>query len=373
MKELHSSSYLAHISKLFLLTRAANGGNLTIAVISGVTGQDGYFLTKLLRTKTYEKVIGLCSPGNRQLALDTHGGETQTFCVYEIDLADSLAIVALFRDIRARETFDTLEIYHLAALSHVGNSYTSPEVTCDIDALGPLRILEALRETNLVSCSKFLQAGSAEQFGKCTESPQTEQTPFNPVSPYGAAKVFAHQLVKIYRDHHRMFACNAILYNHESERRPPSFVTRKITLHLSEVLRGERECLELGYMDAQRDWGYAADYVRGMWLMLQQSQPDDYILASTVLHSVRDFVTEACRVCDLAIAWEGSGVDEVARNTRTGAVVVRINPEFYRPAEPSNLVGDATKAKTLLGWEPQVTFLQMVELMVKHDLGSGEV
>jgi GDPmannose 4,6-dehydratase len=344
-----------------------------VAIVSGVTGQDGSFLVELLLEKGYHRVIGLI----RHTSLShlnrippyvlTHA----SFVLKEIDMTDSVSINLLLSNIKTeyftKNSLTTLEIYNLAAQSHVHTSFRLPEYTTNVDALGVLRFLEAIRQNNLISVARFYQAGTSELFGKVAEVPQKETTPFYPRSPYGVSKLYAYWITKNYRESYNMYCCNGILFNHESERRGDNFVTRKITKSVYAVLSGQEDCIQLGNLDAQRDWGYAKEYVYGMWLMLQQDQPDDYVLCTGQCHSVRDFVEECLRFIGVDIVWEGTGIDEVGRDKTTGKVWVRINPEYYRPAEVDLLIGDNTKAREKLGWSPKVSFQELVKIMMTTD------
>jgi GDPmannose 4,6-dehydratase len=260
-----------------------------------------------------------------------------------------------------------IEVYNLAAQSHVHTSFGQPEYTADVDGLGPLRILECIRFLGLGDKVRLYQASTSELYGKVVESPQTETTPFYPRSPYGVAKLYAFWIVKNYRESYGMYACNGILFNHESERRGADFLTRKVTLGIGKVYADPTFTLELGNLDAKRDWGHAEDYVRAMWLMLQQDTADDYVIASGETHSVREFVELAFRAANHTLHWEGEGVEEVGTD-ETGRIVVRVNPAFYRPAEVDLLIGDASRAERLLGWKRTISFEALVERMVKNDV-----
>lgn len=343
-----------------------------IAIISGITGQDGSYLAELLLEKDYRKIFGLVrrSSISKLDRLSPALRQSPQLVLKDVDLTDSFSIYNLLKEIKqSEEPFEVLEIYNLGAQSHVRTSFEVPEYTTNVDALGPLRFLEAIRQNNMIECTKFYQACTSEMFGKVQDVPQHEGTPFYPRSPYGVAKVYSYWIVKNYRESYGIFGCNGILFNHESERRGEDFVTRKVTTQLAQVVRGERECIELGNMDAKRDWGHARDYVYGMWLMMQKDTPDDFVLATGETHTVREFIEEACRVCGVDMVWEGEGANEVARDVKTGKVFIRINPAFYRPAEVELLIGDYTKAKERLGWEPRTSFKELVRLMMDHDRG----
>jgi GDPmannose 4,6-dehydratase len=335
------------------------------ALITGITGQDGSYLAELLLKKGYEVhgIIRRSSSFNtgrlEHIYQDPHTPARHLFLHYG-DLTDASNLSRLLEEIRPDE------IYNLGAQSHVRVSFDIPEYTAEATGLGTLRLLDAIREGGLKT--KFYQASSSEMFGKVRETPQTENTPFYPRSPYGVAKVFAFWITKNYRESYGLFAVNGILFNHESPRRGSTFVTRKITRGLSRIKSGRDEKIYLGNLDARRDWGHAQDYVEGMWLMMQQEEPDDYILATGETHSVREFVEEAGRVLGMDIIWEGSGLDEKGIDKNTGKTIVEIDPVYFRPAEVDLLLGDYTKAKTKLGWEPKIKFNELVKMMVEGDL-----
>ena len=342
---------------------------MNVAVITGITGQDGSYLAELLLEKEY-RVIGVVrrasSPNRDRIRhLLTH----PNLELREADMCDTTSLRGVFGDL---VTAPRIEIYNLAAQSHVHTSFRQPEYTADVDALGPLRILETIRSLGLESKARFYQASTSELFGKVVETPQTESTPFYPRSPYAVAKLYAFWIVKNYRESYGMYACNGILFNHESERRGEEFITRKITQGIAKVYRDPSFVLELGNLDARRDWGYAPEYVEGMWRMLQQETPHDLVLATGETHSVREFVEEAFWVAGHRLSWSGSGTEEVGKD-ETGRVVVRIDPAFYRPAEVVLLVGDATRARVELGWTPKTTFRELVARMVQADLNAPVV
>lgn len=336
-----------------------------VALITGTTGQDGSYLAELLLDEGYD-VYGLArrtSMFNRERIEPLRSRPLppdQKFELIYADLSDSSSLMSAV----ARTRPD--EVYNLAAQSHVGISFQQPEYTSDVDATGTLRLLEAIRASNLDS--RFYQASTSELYGKVHEIPQTETTPFHPRSPYAVAKLYAYWIVKNYREAYGMHASNGILFNHESPRRGENFVTRKITLSLARIKAGKQSVLRLGNMNAKRDWGYAKDYVRMMWMMLQQDEPDDYVVATGETHTVREFCQRAGEVAGFDFEWEGEGEDEVARDRKTGQVVIKVDPKFYRPAEVDLLIGDPAKAKAKLGWEPEVKFSQLVELMMRADL-----
>jgi GDPmannose 4,6-dehydratase len=335
------------------------------ALITGITGQDGSYLAELLLEKGYE-VHGLIRRSSsfntgriEHIYQDPHTNNRRLFLHYG-DLSDASNLSRLLEKIKPDE------IYNLAAQSHVRVSFDIPEYTADTTGLGTLRILDAIKENNLKT--KFYQASSSEMFGKVQETPQTENTPFYPRSPYGVAKLFAHWITKNYRESYNLFAVSGILFNHESPRRGSTFVTKKITEGLVKIKNGQQEKLYLGNLDAQRDWGYAKDYVEGMWLMLQQEKPDDYILATGETHSIREFVEVVAKILGTDIAWEGQGLDEKGIDKNTGKTIIAIDPKYFRPAEVELLLGDASKAKEKLGWEPKVKFEELVKIMLEAEL-----
>ena len=339
----------------------------TVAVITGITGQDGSYLAELLLEKGY-RVVGLVrrssSPNRERIQ---HLLSNPNLELKEADLCDTTSIRSVFSELTSSPR---IEVYNLGAQSHVHSSFRQPEYTADVDALGPLRILETIRSLGLVDKTRFYQASTSELFGRVVETPQTESTPFYPRSPYAVAKLYAYWIVKNYREGYGMYACNGILFNHESERRGEEFITRKITKGLARVYQDVSFVLELGNLDARRDWGYAPEYGEGLWRMLQQDTPEDYVLATGETHSVREFVETAMRCLGHTIVWDGTGVEEVGRD-ETGRVVVKINSTYYRPAEVDLLVGDATRARTRLGWVPYVSFTDLVTRMVSNDFSTG--
>lgn len=339
-----------------------------IALLTGITGQDGSYLTEFLLSKGY-KVYGLIrrTSNNNNTKRINHLMD-QIVLMYG-DMTDSHSIISILQTIKNNYEKDDfiLEIYNLAAQSHVKISFDVPEFTANVDALGTLRILEAIRITGLQERTRFYQASTSEMFGLVQEIPQSEKTPFYPRSPYGVAKVYAHWIVKNYRESYGMYACSGILFNHESPRRGKNFVTRKITIGLGKILRGEEKTIVLGNLDATRDWGHAKDFVKGMWLMLQQDQPDDYVLATGEEHSVREFVEKVFKEKQIDIVWHGEGVDEVGKDKYTGKILITVDKKYYRPAEVEQLLGDSTKARTTLGWKPEYTFDELVKEMVVGD------
>ena len=343
-----------------------------VALIFGITGQDGAYLSKFLLNKGYivHGVKRRSSSINTfridHIYQDPHV-KSRNFFLHYGDITDSLLVTRLIKEIKPDE------IYNLAAQSHVAVSFEVPEYTANADALGALRILEAIKFHNLQNYTKYYQAGTSEMFGKVQSKPQNEKTNFYPLSPYGVAKLYAHWITINYREAYELFACNGILFNHESPVRGETFVTRKITMALARIKVGLQDCLWLGNLNARRDWGHARDYVQMMWLMLQQPNPADYVIATGVQHSVREFVENAANVLDIRIDWEGSGVDERGVD-QTGRCIVRVDPRYFRPSEVDNLLGDAKKAREILGWVPSVTFDELVREMVisDHDLAKVE-
>ncbi len=338
------------------------------ALITGITGQDGSYLAELLLAKGYEVhgIIRRASTFNTQrlehLYHDRHEGGVP-LCLHYGDLTDSSNLNRLI------EQAVPDEIYNLAAQSHVQVSFEVPEYTAETDAIGTLRILDAIKKTGL-GC-RFYQASTSELYGKVREVPQTELTPFYPRSPYGVAKLYAYWITVNYREAYGLHASNGILFNHESPRRGETFVTRKITRAVARIKLGRQACLYLGNLDARRDWGYAPDFVEAMWRILQQDKPDDYVIATGEMHSVREFVECAFGHVGMPIAWSGSGVNEIGTDTRTGRVVVRVDPRYFRPAEVEQLLGNPAKAGALLGWQPRVTFAELVGIMTEADLASA--
>lgn len=333
------------------------------ALITGVTGQDGSYLAELLLEKGYE-VYGMI----RRSSVDyreriAHLEGKPNFHLKFGDLGDSISLVKLIGEVRPDE------IYNLAAQSHVQVSFDVPEFTADIDATGVLRVLEAVRVCGLEKTCRIYQASTSELYGKVEEVPQRETTPFHPYSPYAVAKQYGYWIVKEYREAYDMFCCSGILFNHESERRGETFVTRKITLAAARIAQGKQDKLYLGNLDSLRDWGYAKDYVECMWLILQNEKPEDFVIATGVQHSVREFATLAFHYAGIEVEWQGEGLNEKGINKANGQIIVEVSPDFYRPTDVVNLWGDPTKAKTELGWNPMKTsFEELVELMTKHDM-----
>lgn len=332
------------------------------ALITGITGQDGSYLAEFLLEKGYEVhgIVRRASISNT--ARIDHLIEKNAITLHDGDLTDSSGLIRLVGEIKPDE------IYNLAAQSHVQVSFDAPEYSGDVDALGVLRVLEAVRVCGLTKTCKVYQASTSELYGKVEEVPQRETTPFHPYSPYAVAKQYGFWMVKEYRDAYGMFAVNGILFNHESERRGENFVARKITLAAGRIAEGLQDHLELGNMDSLRDWGYAKDYVECMWLIMQQDKPEDFVIATGVQHTVRDFTEKAFAANGITIRWEDTGIDEKGYDAVTGKMLVCVNPQWFRPTDVDNLWGDPTKAKTVLGWNPQsTTYEQLVEIMAKHD------
>ena len=351
--------------------------NLKKALITGITGQDGSYLAEFLLDKGYE-VHGI---KRRSSSFNTHRidhlyedphRKNQRFFLHYGDLTDSSNLIKIIQKIKPDE------IYNLGAQSHVGVSFESPEYTSDCDALGTLRILEAIRITGLTKKTKFYQASTSELYGLIQESPQNEKTPFYPRSPYAVAKLYAFWIVVNYREAYGMYACNGILFNHESPRRGETFVTRKITRGLARISFGLEKCLYLGNLDSKRDWGHAKDYVAMQWLMLQQEKPEDFVIATGRMQSVRSFIELTTKKLgwvndeNISIKWEGSGLKEVGRRADTGEIIIRIDPSYFRPSEVEELLGDPQYAKNKLGWEPKITLEDLVQEMLDFDLSLAK-
>ena len=332
-----------------------------IALITGITGQDGSYLAELLLSKGYE-VHGMI---RRHSTICTdrieHILNDKNFSLHYGDMTDSHNLTALIREINPDE------VYNLAAQSHVGTSFEVPEYTAEVTGVGAIRLLEAIRQVN--PKIKVYQASTSELFGGLPETaPQSEKTPFYPKSPYGAAKLYAYWVTVNYREAYNMFACNGILFNHESPRRGTDFVTRKITTAIAKIMTGKQDKISLGNLNAKRDWGFAGDYVEGMWLILQQDKPDDFVLATGETRTVREFVEAAFNEVDIKIEWRGAGVDEKGYCAKTGKLLVDVNPKYFRPAEVDLLLGDPSKAEKILGWKRKTSFKELVKIMVESDL-----
>lgn len=357
--------------------------NTPTALVTGITGQDGSYLAELLLDKGYEvhgikrRSSSLNTDRVDHIYQDLHE-ENLKFILHYGDLTDTSSLVRLIRDIEPDE------IYNLGAMSHVAVSFESPEYTADVDAMGTLRILEAIRLLGFEKKTRFYQASTSELYGQVQEVPQTESTPFYPRSPYAVAKMYAYWIAVNYREAYGIYACNGILFNHESPRRGETFVTRKITRGLSNIAMGMQDCLYLGNLDALRDWGHAKDYVEMQWLMLQQKEPEDYVIATGKQYSVRDFVAVSAAELGISLRWEGGGTEEVGivesieekghqlnLSDAVGMTIVRVDPRYFRPTEVETLLGDPTKAKEKLGWEPKISFADMVKEMVAFDLDKA--
>jgi GDPmannose 4,6-dehydratase len=328
---------------------------MKVALITGITGQDGSYLAELLLEKGYEVhgIVRRCS------LINTHriDGIYDRLSLHYGDLTDSTNLVRVIQKVQPDE------IYNLGAQSHVKVSFEMPEYTADVDAVGTLRILEAVRLLGMEDRVRIYQASTSELYGLVQETPQKETTPFYPRSPYGVAKLYGYWITKNYREAYGMYACTGILFNHESPRRGETFVTRKITQALSRISVGLQDCLYLGNLNAKRDWGHAKDFVEAMWLMLQQDEPDDYVIATGSQYSVKDFVEESASYFGMKIVWMGEGLNEYGYDLNTKKVVIKVDPKYFRPAEVETLLGDASKAKEKLGWEPKISFKQLVEDM----------
>jgi len=341
------------------------------ALITGITGQDGAYLAEFLIDKGY-KVHGIKRRSSLfntdridHLYQDPHETE-KNLILHHGDLTDSTNLIRILQQVQPDE------VYNLAAQSHVAVSFESPEYTADTDALGTLRILEGIRLLNLEKKTRFYQASTSELYGKVQETPQTETTPFYPRSPYAVAKLYAYWITVNYREAYDIYACNGILFNHESPLRGETFVTRKITRALSRISLNLQDCLYLGNLDAKRDWGHAKDYVRMQWLMLQQDKPEDFVIATGKQYSVRDFVNTAAKELNIEITWKGNGIDEKGYNTKTNKLIIAVDPTYFRPTEVETLLGDPSKAKQKLNWTPEITFQELVTEMVKADLEDAK-
>jgi len=339
------------------------------AVITGVTGQDGSYLAELLVEKGYEVhgIVRRASTFNRQRIdhLRASPGSREKFSLHYGDLSDDGSLIAVLDEVRPDE------VYNLAAQSHVGISFTQPVYTGDVTALGAIRLLEAIRR--ICPESRYYQASSSELFGKVHESPQDEDTPFHPRSPYAVAKLYAFWACVNYREAYGIYAANGILFNHESPRRGENFVTRKITMGVADILAGRRTHISLGNLEARRDWGYAGDFVEGMWRILQQSDAKDYVLGTGETHSVREFAEAAFAAGGISLRWEGSGIDENGIDASTGEIRVSIDPRYFRPAEVDFLLADPSRAQRELGWKPKTSFSELVEMMLKSDIEATRV
>ena len=345
--------------------------NKKVALITGITGQDGAYLAEFLLKKNYivhglKRRSSMFNTARIDHLFENPNYHNKLFFLHHGDMTDSSSIMHIIQKVRPDE------IYNLAAQSHVAVSFEAPEYTANSDALGVLRVLEAIRSLNLIKKVKFYQAGTSEMYGLVQETPQTEKTPFYPRSPYGVAKLYAHWIVINYRESYNIFACNGILFNHESPLRGETFVTRKITMGLTKIKLGLQDKLSLGNLNAKRDWGHSKDYVRMQWLMLQQNKPEDFVIATGVQYTVRDFVNVVANELNITIEWHGKGINEKGYNN-LGECIVDVNPIYFRPSEVDSLLGDSTKAKIKLGWKPEITFKQLVKEMVEADLISAKI
>ena len=341
---------------------------MKIGLITGITGQDGSYLAELLLAKNY-KVWGII---RRASNINTHRIEhlydNKNLILKYGDMTDAANLLMILAKIKnTHPNMERLEIYNLAAMSHVKVSFEMPIYTGQADGIGVLNLLEAIRSNGLIKKTRFYQASTSELYGKVQEIPQKETTPFYPRSPYGVAKLYGFWITKNYRESYNMFACNGILFNHESKRRGPTFVTRKITRGLNMILTGERDKLIMGNINAKRDWGHAKDYCEGMWLMLQHDKPDDYILSTNEFHSVREFIEKAFSLKGFNIKWKGKGINEIGYDEKTGRELIFISERYFRPTEVDELLGDSTKARTVLGWKHKYSFDDLVKEMVKND------
>ena len=336
------------------------------ALITGITGQDGYYLTKLLLKKGYEvygikRRTSLINTQRIDEFFNDKNLHNKKFNLYHGDMTDSSSLISVLNKVKPNE------IYNLAAQSHVQVSFEIPEYTANSDAIGVLRLLEAVRSANLISKTKIYQASTSELYGKVREIPQNEKTPFYPRSPYGVAKQYAYWIVVNYREAYNFFACNGILFNHESPLRGETFVTRKITIGLSRIKLGLQKELVLGNLNAKRDWGHAKDYAEAMWRMMQLKKPDDFVIATGKQYSVRDFVNISAKNLGIIIKWVGKGINEKGIDKKTGKIIVKVGKRYFRPTEVDTLLGDARKAKKILKWKPKITFNQMVKEMIEYD------
>lgn len=341
---------------------------MKVALITGITGQDGSYLAELLLEKNY-KVWGLI---RRASDINTHRidhlYQNENLILRYGDMTDSPNLLHIIYEIKTTyDDFERLEIYNLAAMSHVKVSFEMPEYVASADGVGVLRLLEAIRSSGIMEKCRFYQASTSELYGLVQEVPQRETTPFYPRSPYGVAKLYGYWITKNYRESYELFACNGILFNHESERRGPTFVTRKITRGLNSILKGDKDRLVMGNLDAKRDWGHAKDYVEGMWRILQADKPDDYVLSTNEFHSVREFIEKAFALKGFNIQWKGEGLDEIGYDSNTGRELIFVSEKYFRPAEVEELLGDSTKARQELNWVPKCSFDELVEKMVESD------
>ncbi len=342
---------------------------MKVAFITGICGQDGSYLTELLLEKGYI-VWGMIrrSSSINTNRIDSFFNHPNLILKYG-DLSDGSCVLHILYEIKStyNDALERLEVYNLGAMSHVKVSFEMPEYTADVDGTGVLRLLNAIKSSGLENKTRFYQASTSELYGKVVEVPQTEKTPFYPRSPYGVAKLYGHWITKNYRESYGMYACSGILFNHESPRRAHNFVTRKITIGLNKILKGKTDKLVLGNLNAKRDWGHSKDYVYGMWLMLQQESPEDYVLSTNEFHSVREFVEKSFALKGYDIAWKGEGINEIGYDKNTGKELIFVSEKYFRPAEVEELLGDSTKARKELGWEPKISFDELVQEMVDCD------
>jgi len=343
-----------------------------IGIVTGITGQDGSYLIELLYDKGY-KIYGVMRRSSTPTTGRIHGeiwNKIKNNCICA-DLSDGSSIDNIFEYVlhdNNEHEIETIEFYNLAAMSHVGDSFSIPSYSGDVNALGVTRILESINKLKIKKKIKFYQASTSEMFGKVSETPQNENTPFNPRSPYAISKLYAHWTTKNYRESCGIFACSGILFNHESPRRGITFVTKKITSSVAAIKRGEKELIEIGNLNSYRDWGHAKDYVYAMWLMLQKEKPDDYVISSGENHTVREFIEKSFKYINIDIKWKGEGINEIGYDSKTDKTLVVINPKYFRPLEVDTLLGDCSKAKKILGWKHTYTFDELIEEMVKEDL-----
>ena len=341
---------------------------MNIALITGITGQDGSYLTELLLEKNYIVWGIIRRSSNINTMRIEHLRKNKNLILKYGDLTDSICLINILNQIKTEYVnLNKLEIYNLGAMSHVKVSFEVPEYSTDVNANGTLRILEAIKNSGYSNKIRFYQASTSELYGKAQEIPQTETTPFYPRSPYAVSKLYSYWIVKNYREAYNLFACNGILFNHESPRRGITFVTRKITIGLNKILNNEEDKLVMGNIDAKRDWGHAKDYVEGMWLILQQDKPDDFVLSTNETHSVREFIEKSFALKGFDIKWKGSGINEIGYDTKTNRELIFISKKYFRPTEVDLLLGDSTKARTKLNWKPKYSFDMLVNEMVNND------
>ena len=339
-----------------------------IALITGITGQDGSYLTEFLLKKNYIIYGIIRRSSNINTNRIDHIFDNKNLFLRYGDLTDGSNLLNIFYEIKNNnKDFNILEIYNLAAMSHVKVSFDIPEYTSDTNGLGVLRLLEAIKNSDLIKKCKFYQASTSELYGKVQEIPQTELTPFYPRSPYGVSKLYGFWITKNYRETYNLFACNGILFNHESPRRGITFITRKITTSLNKIIKGKLDYLIVGNLDARRDWGHAKDYIEGMWLMLQQDTPDDYVLSTNEYHSVREFIEKAFNMKGFSIKWKGEGLNEIGYDIKTNRELIKVSEKYYRPCEVNELLGDSSKAKNILNWKTKYNFDDLIKDMVEQD------